>query len=422
MDGLLKSNDPVLNKWYELFKINNNSNHAQKHWNHLINLGIPTNKHENWKYFPLNNLLSQKFILPTQEKPLNIEEINKLAIPIDSVRIIFVNGIFQSSLSSIDTEIFKIKHNDLNQNIKLPLHVQSEIFLHLTESLVNKISIISIEKNITASKPLYILHINSGQKKFMNMIHYRHHLQLGKNSKIEVIEHYVSLNSNKHFTGSRFTFNIGNNASLKHTNLIFEKNTSYHFSHNDIIIGDNSKVISNTFLLGSNVTRHNNSIQLNGKYSKLVVNSLSLSNKNIVSDTRTYLEHNQGYCFSRQMHKTVVFDYGHAIFNGHIKVNKKALQTDGQMINKNLLLGKCAEVNTKPQLEIYADDVKCSHGVTVSYIDKEHIFYLRSRGISKNNAKQMIIDAFIVELIKSLDNDVLRYSIFKHLSILLSKK
>jgi len=133
--------------------------------------------------------------------------------------------------------------------------------------------------------------------------------------------------------------------------------------------------------------------------------------KTEVCDTRTWLEHNKGYCNSRQLHKTIVSDKGRAVFNGLINVAQHAIKTDGQMTNNNLLLGRLAEVDTKPQLEIYADDVKCSHGATVGRIDDEQMFYLRSRGIDKQAAEKMIIYAFAAELTEALGDETLRQQV-----------
>jgi hypothetical protein len=130
--------------------------------------------------------------------------------------------------------------------------------------------------------------------------------------------------------------------------------------------------------------------------------------KNEVCDSRTWLDHQVGYCNSRQLHKTIVSDKGRAVFNGLINVAQHALKTDGQMTNNNLLLGRLAEVDTKPQLEIYADDVKCSHGATVGRIDDEQLFYLRSRGIEQQAAQQMILYAFAAELTEAIRSDALR--------------
>ncbi|MDU4095064.1 MAG: SufD family Fe-S cluster assembly protein, partial [Pantoea sp.] len=156
------------------------------------------------------------------------------------------------------------------------------------------------------------------------------------------------------------------------------------------------------------LSRHNTSAQLNGESSELAINSLVLPTDKEVCDTRTYLEHNKGYCQSRQLHKTIVRDRARAVFNGMIKVAQHALKTDGQMTNNNLLLGRLAEVDTKPQLEIYADDVKCSHGATVGRIDEEQMFYLRARGISEEAAQRMIVYAFAAELTEAIADETLK--------------
>ena len=197
--------------------------------------------------------------------------------------------------------------------------------------------------------------------------------------------------------------------------MAFENAQSYHFAHNDLIVGQDATVESNSFLLGAAVLRHNTSSQLNGENTQLHMNSLALPINNEVCDTRTWLEHNKGYCNSRQLHKTIVRDKGRAVFNGMIKVAQHAIKTDGQMTNNNLLLGRLAEVDTKPQLEIYADDVKCSHGATIGRIDDEQMFYLRSRGIKEQAALQMIIFAFAAQLTESISDGALKQQVLERI-------
>jgi Fe-S cluster assembly protein SufD len=172
--------------------------------------------------------------------------------------------------------------------------------------------------------------------------------------------------------------NVAANAQLHHIKLAFENPQSHHFAHNDIVLGG-CRGVQPQLPARRAVLRHNTSTQLNGENTTLRINSLAMPVKSEVCDTRTWLEHNKGYCNSRQLHKTIVSDKGRAVFNGLINVAQHAIKTDGQMTNNNLLLGRLAEVDTKPQLEIYADDVKCSHGATVGRIDDEQMFYLRSR-------------------------------------------
>ncbi|PPI88807.1 FeS cluster assembly protein SufD [Candidatus Pantoea edessiphila] len=416
MAGFPIKNDIALQKFNNLFisNITNRSTQAKKHWNKLIKMGFPNSKDENWKYTPLDTFISQEFVLPGKIQ-LNINDVNKLSLPLDAFRLIFINGQFKPLLSSYDSKIFEIKNYITNKNIKLPQPIQPEVFLHLTEGLTEEITVIRLLSNQEALFPIYLLHITDGYQDRLNTVHYRHHLILEDNTKAEIIEHFVTLNLKAHFTGSRLTVNIANNSNLRHVKLAFESSKSYHFSHNDIIIGNHSKIISNTFVIGANIMRHNTSIKLEGNNSELIINSLSLPKDQEIFDIRTHLEHNKSYCTSRQKHKAIVLDRGRSVFNGHIKVASDAIKTDGKMINNNLLLGTQAEVYTKPQLEIYADDVKCSHGATVGCIDDKQIFYLISRGISTNDAMRMLIDAFAIELIEILENSIIKKAILNRM-------
>jgi Fe-S cluster assembly protein SufD len=405
------SNSPALQQMYRLFETQGGerSAHALAHWQQVLRLGWPTRKHENWKYTPLEGLLAQQFLAPAA-RAVTAAQRDALALKIEAYRLVFVDGLFCPQLSDADLGDYQLECFSQGALQELPEPVQPEIFLHLTESLASEITLIRLAAGKVPAKPLYLLHINSGreQEGEVNTLHHRHHLDIARGAQAEVIEHYVSLDSAAHFTGARLTVAVGDNAQLRHCKLAFESQASYHFAHNDLVIGRDARVKSDSFLLGAGLTRHNTSAQLNGEGTNLVINSLVLPVGKEVCDTRSYLEHNKGYCESHQLHKTVVNDRARAVFNGMIKVAQHAIKTDGQMTNHNLLLGKVAEVDTKPQLEIYADDVKCSHGATVGRIDEEQLFYLRSRGIDKHAAQQMIIFAFAAELTEGIANQAVR--------------
>ncbi|AML58792.1 FeS cluster assembly protein sufD [Serratia rubidaea] len=416
MAGLpTNNNSRALQQLYSLFEAQGgeHSPHALTNWQQALRLGWPTRKHENWKYTPLDGLLEQQFHAP-QPAAVSAERCAELALPLDAYRLVFVDGRYQADLSDADLGDYQLELT----GYQLPEPIQPEIFLHLTESLAPESSLIRLPAGKVAARPLYLLHISSGRSGAgeINSVHHRHHLEVAAGAQAEVIEHYVSLNEHAHFTGARLTATVGDNAQLHHCKLAFENQPSYHFAHNDLKIGRDARVKSDSFLLGAGLTRHNTSAQLNGEGANLQLNSLVLPVGKEICDTRSYLEHNKGYCESRQLHKTVVSDRARAVFNGMIKVAQHAIKTDGQMTNHNLLLGKVAEVDTKPQLEIYADDVKCSHGATVGRIDEEQLFYLQSRGIAKHDAQQMIIFAFAAELTEGIGNDVIRERVLAHIA------
>ncbi|WP_147197301.1 Fe-S cluster assembly protein SufD [Pantoea sp. MBD-2R] len=413
-----RSSDNALQQWHHLFETQgeHRSLQAQQHWQQVLRLGLPTRKQENWKYTPLDGLLGQNFVLP-QPATLSSADVAAQALNIDAVRMVFVDGRFSAELSDNSWDLFDIQVTKAAGRRELSAPVQPEVFLHLTESLAEEVTTIHLPRGKSAARALYILHISSGSaQEEMNTSHYRHHLQLDDGAEATVIEHYVSLNDATHFTGARFTATVGNNAQLKHYKLAFEHASSYHFSHNDLVIERDARVQSHSFLLGSGLCRHNTSVQLNGEGTDLGINSLMLPVEKEVCDSRTYLEHNKGYCQSRQLHKTITRDKARSVFNGKITVAKHALKTDGQMNNNNLLLGRLAEVDTKPQLEIYADDVKCSHGATIGRIDDEQMFYLRARGISEESAQRMIIYAFAAELTEAITDDVLKEAVMQRIA------
>ena len=408
----LASNNNALQQWQALLQARGDTilPQARYHLQQVEHLGLPTRKDEDWKYTSLDKLLAQTFVTSALP-PLTIAQCNELALPLDAWRLVFVDGQFIPQLSHVlESDEYDVTIDP--QGVPPVEAIQSEIFLHLTESLATSITYIHVHRYQQPTKPLLLLHITRGlEQGEMNTAHYRHHLQLDEGAQATVIEQFISLNEYHHFTGARLTISVADNAQLQHIKLGFENSNSYHFAHNDLCIGRDARVSSLSFLLGAAVTRHHTSSQLNGENSELWLNSLAMPVKAEVCDTRTWLEHNQGYCHSRQLHKTIVNDKGRAVFNGVMTVAPHAVKTDGQMTNNNLLLGRLSEVDTKPQLEIYADDVKCSHGATVGRIDDEQLFYLRSRGMALEEAKRIILYAFAAELTGAITLEPLKQSV-----------
>lgn len=411
MAGLPNSSN-ALQQWHHLFasQSGQRSPQAHQHLQQLLRLGLPTRKHENWKYTPLDALLNQTFVAAPPQA-LTAAQRDAQALTVEAWRLVFVDGQFSDSLSDdLAASGYDVQVD--NERQQLPDAVQPDVFLHLTESLATTVTRIRVRRNQRPQKPLLIMHLTRGLAgDEMNTAHYRHHLELESGAQATIIEHYLSLNDAAHFTGARLTMTVADNAHLQHIKLAFENAQSYHFAHNDLALGRDASAFSSSFLLGSLVLRHHTSTQLNGENSNLRINSLAMPVNGEVCDSRTWLDHKVGYCNSRQLHKTIVNDKGRAVFNGLINVAQHAIKTDGQMTNNNLLLGRLSEVDTKPQLEIYADDVKCSHGATIGRIDDEQLFYLRSRGITQQAAQQMILYAFAAELTEAIGNEALRQQI-----------
>ncbi len=407
MAGLPNSSN-ALQQWHHLFEAQGGPRtpEASQHLQQLLRLGLPTRKHEDWKYTPLDALLNGRFVAD-EGASLSAEQRDALALPLDAWRLVFIDGRYHPQLSD-DLAASGVEVSVDNQRQHLPDALQPEVFLHLTESLAQTVTRIRVPRNRRLDKPLLLMHITSGLAgDALNTAHYRHHLALESGAEATIVEHYLSLNEQPHFTGGRLTMTVADNAHLQHIKLHLRMPAAIT-SPIRPAAGPRRLGLQQQFPAWRPGAASPDQHRLGGENSNLRLNSLAMPVKNEVCDSRTWLDHQVGYCTSRQLHKTIVSDKGRAVFNGLINVAPLALKTDGQMTNNNLLLGRLAEVDTKPQLEIYADDVKCSHGATVGRIDEEQLFYLRSRGIEQQAAQQMILYAFAAELTEAIRSDALR--------------
>ncbi|URJ24870.1 Fe-S cluster assembly protein SufD [Candidatus Blochmannia ocreatus (nom. nud.)] len=419
MVGCPNNEDRVLNEWFKLFKQKNHtySDIAHKYWNYIKTSKLNTLNNKNWKTNIFNELLTYNLEFSKNEK-IDIAQYKKLSLPIDAYKLVFINGKFSYELSNknIKPWIIKINHNPNRYEVHTA--IKPNTFLYLTQCLSDATIHINLPPNNATTKPLYLIYITEGSNIKNQLItsHYNHYIEIDNNSKTHIIEHFVNTNSNSHFSGSYISMVVKNNATLNHIKLIFENRASYHISHNDINIGKNSQVKSNTFvILGPKLTYNNTYVKLNYPHTSVSLNNLFFLSKKDIGTINSYIEHNnQGYSLSRQLHKIIACEKSTGIFNGLIKVQPNSTQTDGKMTNNNLLLNNNATINSTPKLEIYSDNVKCSHGATIGQINNDHLFYLRTRGISQKNALKMLIYAFSVEVIELIKDDMLK-------SIIISK-
>lgn len=410
MAGLPNSSN-ALQQWHHLFEAlgERRTPEARRHLQQVLRLGLPTRKHEDWKYTPLDTLNKGTFVA-LQPGTLTATERDQRALSMDAWRLVFIDGQFSETLSdNLADSGYDVSVADDRQG--LPDAVQPEVFLHLTESLAQTVTRIRVKRHQRPAKPLLLMHVTrGGAGDDLNTAHYRHHLELESGAEATIIEHYLSLDEQRHFTGARLTMSVADNAHLQHIKLAFENAQSNHFAHNDPCWAATRRPSAAAFCSAARYCTIAPVLNCWGKQHP-ADQLLAMPVNNEVCDSRTWLDHRVGYCNSRQLHKTIVSDKGRAVFNGLINVARHAMKTDGQMTNNNLLLGRLAEVDTRPQLEIYADDVKCSHGATIGRIDNEQLFYLRSRGITHQAAQHMILYAFAAELTEAIGDEALRAQI-----------
>ncbi|MGF1709646.1 Fe-S cluster assembly protein SufD [Vibrio kagoshimensis] len=362
-------------------------------WKKALNLGFPKNKDENWKYTSLSSFNALEIQKAAHQSIENID-FEGLCLNIDCYRIVFLDGRLLVRCSDWIPKVTVTPLQNLTgvESYELSKSVHPDAFTYLTDAIATAGVLIEIESRCVVEKPIYLFHISSGNTG--DSCSYRHHLELGYLSECEVIEHHVSLDQGGGVTFSRMTSYVGEGGHMRHTKLIEESTQQHHFGHNDITLQRNASAYSHCFMLSASLCRHQTSCDLQGENGFVEMNSLSMPQDQQTFDSRTYLKHFAPHCQSEQLHKTIARDKSNGVFDGMIYVTPDALKTDGQMDSHNLLLSNNAQVNCKPQLEIYADDVKCSHGATTGQLDTKQIDYMRARGISKSKAKKMLIFAF----------------------------
>ncbi|BCL73583.1 Protein sufD [Vibrio nigripulchritudo MADA3029] len=406
-----KSRDVALTR---LRSLAGHSSWQENSWQSLALWGIPTAKHEDWKYTPLDGFLSLDYREPRKN---NIDSISfeSISMSFDCYRLVFFDGKFNPELSDDipNTTVTELNALDDVQQQQLAHTISQEAFSALTDATATAGIYIHIANNTQLDKPIYLFHLNSGGDG--ELVSYRHHVELSRLAECHIYEHHVSLNQGGGVTCARLTANVSDGASFEHIKLIEEGSLQHHFGHNDITLYRDSRATSHTFLLEGKLIRHNTSSVLKAEGGEIEMNSLNLPKQDQVFDTRTFLRHKSAHCNSHQTHKVIGKDNGVGVFNGMIYVDKGAIKTDGQMDNHNLLLSEKAQVNSKPQLEIYADDVKCSHGATTGQIDQNQVFYLQARGIPKAKAEKMITFAFAGELTDAIEHEEVRKHIIRRI-------
>lgn len=389
-------------------------NWQQRGWHSLLDAGLPGESHEDWKYTSLLDFLKLPYCKPAKSNVHGIS-FESLSMVFDCYRLVFFDGEFQYDLSD------DIPHTNIRLWETLSDTELDPMFDSLEQDTVSQLSdasattgvVIDIEKGTRLDKPIYLFHLNSGASG--ELCSYRHHVKLAPQSQCNLYEHHTSLAQGGGVTCSRLTANVGENAHYSHFKLVEESKQQHHFGHNDITLAKNSQVRSHVFMLEGKLTRHTTSSSLQGSGGNAELNSLALPKQDQVFDTRTYVRHASSHCDSNQTHKIIGKDNGVGVFNGSILVDKHAIKTNGQMDNHNLLLSDEAQVNSKPQLEIYADDVKCSHGATTGQIDQNQVFYMQARGIPLQQAEKMITFAFAAELTDTIENDDIRQHIIRRI-------
>ena len=364
-------------------------------FSYFLNNGIPTNKDEEWKYTSLKQLVSNDFSIEAKGEEISQDELDKSTLKTKN-QIIFLNGEMVKK-PEIDGVLIT-SYTDKNPSFE-------DAFTALNAAYANNGYRIHVEKNVHLKDSIEVIFLSKNTTN--NFIQYRNRIDLNENSSIKIIEHFKCLDKNLCFTNSLTSINLEKNSNIEFNKL--QNHNDFQIVVDNTIINQDEKSFStiNTLLLGGKFTRNNLSFYQNGEHCESNMNGVVILNNNEFGDNHTYVDHKNANCESNELYKGVYLDKSKGVFNGKIMVRPDAQKINAFQANNNLLLSENSSINSKPQLEIYADDVKCSHGCTIGQLDDDALFYMRTRGINKEDAKTILTFAFASEAIEKLTIDEL---------------
>lgn len=395
--------------------------YRQKSFETFSKLSFPTKKDEHWKYTNLDSLYSKAFSHSiSNDSNLTPEALSVFLIPgVKCYNLVFINGKWSPSLSDYNgskemvdvlpiAEAVKNKSNEIASVLQKKSYNSQEVFDEMNASFLNDGIYLRIKNGKVIDHPIQMLFI-SDSKSNNALIQPRNIIIGGKSSEATIIERYVSIQSqSEYLTNSVTTIFAEENAVVHHVRIQEESEKAYHVCTVNAELEANSTINSFVFTVGSALTRNNITANLNAENAAVSLNGLYLTTQSQHTDNHTVINHIKPNCNSIEIYKGILDDKSTGVFDGKIVVHKDAQKTNANQSNKNLLLSNNAHADAKPQLEIYADDVKCFHGATVGQLDETQLFYLKSRGIGHDFAKVLLTHAFAVDVLHSIKNTELR--------------
>lgn len=383
-------------------------------------LGLPQRKQEAWRYTPLTFLQRAEY-RPFVDGPVNamqLSDIDDLLLHEQTgPRAVFVNGHFAPALSRLDGVGAGVSISMLAHGIAAApdaLRAQFDqiaqhrhLFSAMNSVLMADGALIHIGDGVQCDEPIEILHVAVGGDGPV-MFHPRHLLLLGAGARGNIVERYVSVGESVYFNNALLEIAIGEDSSLIHECLQQESPHAQHLNDLNVRLGANSRYSYTLAALGGDWSRFDVKVRFDGEGATADLNGLLLARDGQLNDVHLDIDHAVPACTSSETFKSILDGRGRVVFDGRILVARDAQKTDAALTNHNLMLSRSAEVDTKPQLEIFADDVKCSHGTTVGELDHDKLFYLRSRGIPAAAATRMLCQGFADDILGRFSTPALR--------------
>ena len=394
--------------------------------------GFPTKKSESWKYTSLKRTLKYDYkLFPSKKDIIDFKDIQDYLInDIESYKIVFVNGKYYSNLSEtthegmdiciLSSALTQSKYDLIIENYFDKISKKDGI-TSLNTAFSQEGAYIHIPKNIQVDKPIQILHFSTGENESL-MFQPRNLIVIDENSHVEIIERYQSITNNNVLVNSVSEIYVNKKSNVKHYKIQNDKKSSSLIDNTFVSQEYSSSYNLHTFSFGGDLTRNNLNIFQNDQRIESTINGITIIDDEQHVDHNTLIHHKEPNCTSHQDYKGIYGGRSVGVFNGRVLVEKEAQKTNAFQANNNVLISDKASINTKPQLEIFADDVRCSHGCTIGQLDNNALFYLRSRGIPEKEATALMMFGFANKVLVSVQNQEIKSMINKIIASKLAVK
>ena len=403
------------NKVIESLKLSSeNINTRKKNFNQFIENGFPNKRVEDWKFSDLNQIISSNIENLRLHSNLELNKVDETIFVSKFAhnKIIFLNGIISNIDFSQEDETKVLLTRDLNQN---EFFKESNPLISLNNALNVSYVKVTVKENYSLNKPLIIYNITTKDLK-STALNLKTNIVLEKNSSLKLINLFDD-NSENNFINIVQNFDIAQDAILKNYKIDNKKNSNIKYCYNNINLEKNSISENFIFSTGSKFIKNEINCNLNDEYSSAFINGIINLTNSQHHEIKTNINHLAENTKSYQLIKSVLNDNAKGIYQGKIYVDSKAQKTNGYQLSKALLLNENTEFDGKPELEIYADDVKCSHGATSGNLDEDAIFYLMSRGLSNQQSKELLINGFLLDAVEKITDEEIKDLIKKMIGI-----
>ena len=385
-------------------------NYRQSNWESLQKLEFPTTRDEYWKYTRLGKVVKTVYQNPTKtSKSLSITDVEGFT----GTRLVFENGIFRNDLSTIINEAIKVlplsqakmEYGSLvDQYLGKQTNCKSHVFSAINGYYHQDGLFVYIPKNQKPSQPIELINYGSGSDQLINL---RNLFVLENGAEAELFIREINQEKISNLFNTTAEVFVADNAHFKsyqHQTFL----AANQVQTADALVGKNATYKNWLFTQNGQLVRNNHNAKFDGENAATEIFGIYLPKENSLVDNHTYIDHALPNCYSNELYRGIISDQATAVFNGKVMVRQHAQKTNAFQANNNILLSDKGTVNSKPELEIYADDVKCSHGSTTGQMDEEALFYLRSRGVSKESAINLMVQAFAHSVLENLPNEPIK--------------